>query len=92
MTTTREASVTIAREVVQQWTGIVRFHTADTNYIRLVDLIAAALDQQIEKDAKVADQQAKPAHTYASENADTYRAVEASAKYIAAAIRQQGTR
>ena len=79
--TPREASVTIAREVVQQWTGIVRFHTADTNYMRLIDIIATALDQQIERDAKVAEQPLAPT-IYA----------EQYSMAIAAAIRQQGAR
>ena len=54
----------------------------------LVDAIAAALLAERERCAKVAEEQSKPAHTYASENADIYRAVEASAKHIAKSIRQ----
>ena len=45
MTSPSAASVTAAQEIVHQWTGITRLDSTDTNYSRLVNAIAAALEE-----------------------------------------------
>ena len=83
--TPREASVTVARDLLTQWSEqegctVVSRYEGD-RWDKLVDIIATALDQQIEWDAKLAEQPLAPT-TYA----------EQYSMAIAHAIRQQGAR
>ena len=85
MITPTPASVSKARELLTAWSeeegcSVVSRYEGD-RWDKLVDIIATALDQQIERDAKVAEQPLAPT-TYA----------EQYSMAIAHAIRQRGAR
>ena len=88
MTAPRKASVTVARDLLTQWSEqegctVVSRYEGD-RWDKLVDIIATALDAQVERDAKVCE----------SVYSDNVRAMagdepRAVGRKIAVAIRQQ---
>ena len=94
--TPREASMTVARQLLTQWSEqegctVVSRYEGD-RWDKLVDIIATALDQQIEKDAKVAESFVLAISTDATVDCRADMLHNSRINSIATAIRQQGAR